>query len=365
MNTPISVYNSTFPPCITQLPCIRQRVFYTCDKISQSFRRLLSILKNLKDLVDWDIATMAPSCRFYAKRFPQVDEVIMVNVRSIAEMGAYVSLLEYNNIEGMILLSELSRRRIRSINKLIRVGRNECVVVIRVDEEKGYIDLSKRRVSQEEMAQCEEKFAKAKAVNSILRHVAHLLEYQHDEQLEDLYVRTAWAFDDEKPGSAYEMFKKAVSEPNVLDKLTLTDQEKEVLLANIRRRLTPQAVKIRSDIEVACYGYEGIDAVKGALRKGLALTTEDMPIKINLIAPPLYVMTTQTLERTEGVLLLQKAINAIKEDIEEGGGVFNVQMAPKVVTDTEEMELAKQLEKLEAANREVDGDDDYDEEETK
>ena len=32
----------------------------------------------------------------------------MVNARSIAEMGAYVSLLEYN-IEGMILLSELSR----------------------------------------------------------------------------------------------------------------------------------------------------------------------------------------------------------------------------------------------------------------
>jgi translation initiation factor 2 alpha subunit (eIF-2alpha) len=36
-------------------------------------------------------------------------------------MGAYVSLLEYNGIEGMILLSELSRRRIRSITKLIKV----------------------------------------------------------------------------------------------------------------------------------------------------------------------------------------------------------------------------------------------------
>ncbi len=61
----------------------------------------------------------------------------MVNVRSIAEMGAYVTLLEYNSIEGMIMLSELSRRRIRSINKLVRIGRNECVVVIRVDETKG------------------------------------------------------------------------------------------------------------------------------------------------------------------------------------------------------------------------------------
>jgi hypothetical protein len=37
----------------------------------------------------------------------------------------------------MILLSELSRRRIRSVQKIIRVGRNEVVVVMRVDPEKG------------------------------------------------------------------------------------------------------------------------------------------------------------------------------------------------------------------------------------
>ena len=60
-----------------------------------------------------------------------------MNVRQVAEMGAYVKLLEYDNIDGMILLSELSRRRIRSIQKLVRVGRNEVVVVLRVDKEKG------------------------------------------------------------------------------------------------------------------------------------------------------------------------------------------------------------------------------------
>lgn len=83
------------------------------------------------------LTKMPFSCRFYKHKYPEIDDVVMVNVRSIAEMGAYVNLLEYNNIEGMILLSELSRRRIRSINKLIRVGRNECVVVIRVDKDKG------------------------------------------------------------------------------------------------------------------------------------------------------------------------------------------------------------------------------------
>lgn len=75
--------------------------------------------------------------RYYEKSLPDVDEVVMCQVKQIAEMGAYVKLLEYDNADGMILLSELSRRRIRSIQKLIRVGRNEVVVVLRVDKEKG------------------------------------------------------------------------------------------------------------------------------------------------------------------------------------------------------------------------------------
>lgn len=37
-------------------------------------------------------------------------------------------------MQGMILLSELSRRRIRSIHKLLRVGRKEIVMVIRCDK---------------------------------------------------------------------------------------------------------------------------------------------------------------------------------------------------------------------------------------
>jgi translation initiation factor 2 subunit 1 len=77
------------------------------------------------------------NCRFYEKKYPEIDSLVMVNVTQITEVGAYVKLLEYDNIDGMIPLSELSRRRIRSIQKLIRVGRNEVVMVVRVDKEKG------------------------------------------------------------------------------------------------------------------------------------------------------------------------------------------------------------------------------------
>lgn len=110
-------------------------------------------------------------------------------MKNIAEMGAYVALLEYNNIEGMILLSELSRRRIRSISSLIKVGRQEPVMVLRVDKEKGYIDLSKRRVSEEDVAACEERYNKSKLVHSIMRHVAETMEADVEVNLQGtIYV---------------------------------------------------------------------------------------------------------------------------------------------------------------------------------
>lgn len=232
---------------------------------------------------------MALTSRFYSEKYPEIEDVVMVNVLSIAEMGAYVHLLEYNNIEGMILLSELSRRRIRSINKLIRVGKTEPVVVIRVDKEKGYIDLSKRRVSAEDVEKCTERFAKAKAVNSLLRHVADILGYDSSSKLEELYQKTAWYFEKKYNNKtvAYDIFKQSVTDPSVFDECELDEKTKEVLLSNIRRKLVSPTVKIRADIECSCYGYEGIDAVKAALRTGLDLSTEELPIRINLIAPPL------------------------------------------------------------------------------
>ena len=34
------------------------------------------------------------------------------------------------------------------------------------------------------------------------------------------------------------------------------------------------------DIDVACYHYEGIDAVKAALKAGLEVSSEEMPVKV-------------------------------------------------------------------------------------
>merc|ERR1712173_186646 len=86
-------------------------------------------------------------------------------------MGA---LQEYSNREGMLMMSELSSRRVRSIYKLVRIGKIYTLMVHAVNEEKGFIDLSKKRVeaTPEERQAYDDKFNNAKALNSIIRHIS-------------------------------------------------------------------------------------------------------------------------------------------------------------------------------------------------
>lgn len=84
---------------------------------------------------------------------------------------------------------------------------------------------------------------------------------------------------------------------------------------------------------------------------------------LKCIIRPILVMTTSTPEKTDGLKALDVAIEKIKETIISLGGVFNIQMAPKVVTATDEAELARRMERAEAENAEIADDDAEDDEE--
>lgn len=75
-------------------------------------------------------------------------------------------------------------------------------------------------------------------------------------------------------------------------------------MATIARRLTPQAIRLRADIELTCYTPQGIDAIKKALRKGEKESTEQVPIKAKLVAPPLYVLSTSSGDKVCSALCL-------------------------------------------------------------
>jgi len=269
-------------------------------------------------------------CRMYKAEFPEVDDMVMVRVNRINEIGAFVSLLEFNDKEGIILLSELSRRRMRSINKHIRVGKKEVLQVLRVDKEKGYIDLSKKNLKEEDIVECTQRFQKSKTVHSIMTHVAELQQPETAHTLEELYQMVAWPLY-EKYVHAFESFKRAAAGDEIFEGITAPEEIKDNILKTIQHRLGSQPVKIQADIQVTCFSYEGIDAIKPALRAGQACGSADSPVRIQLVCSPEYILVTSSTDHERGIAILKKSIDSIQAEIKKHGGDCVIKTEPRVV----------------------------------
>eukprot|EP01065_Artemidia_motanka_P001460 TRINITY_DN10653_c0_g1_i1.p1 TRINITY_DN10653_c0_g1~~TRINITY_DN10653_c0_g1_i1.p1 ORF type:complete len:331 (+),score=133.04 TRINITY_DN10653_c0_g1_i1:77-1069(+) len=301
-------------------------------------------------------------CRYYEQRYPDMEDLVIVKVRTIQPTAAYCNLLEYGNVEGMIPLSEVSRRRIRSIGKHLRVGKTEVVQVFRVDKEKGYIDLSKKKVTEDDIRRAEERYNNAKAVHSIMSHAGVVWSQQPEcdvENLEQLYERVAWPLA-RKYGSAHEAFKIANASPDkVFAPLELHPKLRDLFVKDIQERLKANPHRVRADIELTCFAYEGIDAVKEVLLEGQSsVGTETCPLKVTLTSCPAYVLRTQSLDRDEAFRVIESAIQKMTEMIKARGGNLKVAKPP---TETSEDQRDKKAEDG-ASDSEQDDDSDSDDE---
>jgi translation initiation factor 2 subunit 1 len=237
-------------------------------------------------------------------------------------------------------------------------------------------------VSPEDVVKCEERYNKSKMVHSILRHVAEKTKVP----IEDLYKTIGWPLN-KKYGHSIDAFKLSItyvllppspflsppntrnargshygyelsSNPSVWEDLNFPNEVvRQELTSYISKRLTPAPTKVRADVEVTCFGYEGIDAVKTALRAAEAKNTPEAQVKVKLVSPPLYVLTSQCIEKATGIVTLEEAIKEIDASIKAAGGGCAVKMAPKAVTENDDAELQALMDKRERENQEVSGDE--------
>ena len=85
--------------------------------------------------------------------------------------------------------------------------------------------------------------------------------------------------------------------------------------------------------------------------------SEDQPIAIKLIAPPLYVLSCTMFDREAGVRVLTHAIEIIAAEIRRRGGECKVNQEPHATTPEEESKLIATYSELQRQSEMVDGDD--------
>ena len=118
--------------------------------------------------------------------------------------------------------------------------------------------MSKRRVSAEDIVRCEECYNKSESVHLIMRHVAA----RTTRSIPRLYKDIGRPLK-RKYGHANDAFKLSIPNHDVRNNVTFPNEAVEGELQScISKKLTPHPTKARADVEVTCFNYDGIDAIK-------------------------------------------------------------------------------------------------------
>jgi len=84
---------------------------------------------------------------WHSNKFPKADDLVIGYIKSIEDGGIKIRILDYMSIEGYMPFQELSKRRVYSIRSLFKEGQIKPLLVLAVDESKGFVDLSNKYVS--------------------------------------------------------------------------------------------------------------------------------------------------------------------------------------------------------------------------
>jgi len=84
------------------------------------------------------------------QELPERGEIVLTTITKIMDHGAYVTLDEYDDLQGFLHISEIAPGWIRSISRFVKNGEKKVLLVKRVGGERSDIDLSLKQVSTDQ-----------------------------------------------------------------------------------------------------------------------------------------------------------------------------------------------------------------------
>jgi translation initiation factor 2 subunit 1 len=257
---------------------------------------------------------------FKKAEWPEPGDLVLTSVQRIADYGAYVILDEYGK-EGLLHVSEVSSGWVRNIRDFAREGQKVILKVLRVNIEKGQVDLSLRRVSKRERREKALSWKRERKAESLLRSVSEKLNMPAEE----LYAKTGTLIE-EKFGGLYEGLETAARDgPDPLIEAGVPQDTATTIADIAKEKIRLPMVKIKGTIELQCMKPNGVDHIRDALMNAQKMEKpEGTKIHVYVVAAPKYALEVQAKDYKEAESILQKVSEtAIKTITTAGGtGVF-------------------------------------------
>ncbi|MAG50923.1 translation initiation factor IF-2 subunit alpha [archaeon] len=255
---------------------------------------------------------------FYKKLgFPEEGELVLCTIKKILPNSVFADLDEYQNKEGMIHLSEISAGRIRNIRDYVKENKKIICKVLRTNKERGYIDLSLRRVSLSMRKKKNTECKQEQKAEKILETVAKKLK----TDLKDIYQRAGNRIIKEYD-LIYPCFQEVSKKgEDVLKEIEIPNDISKVLAEVIKEKIKPTKFKISSTLTLRSYKSDGIEIIKQALLK---VKSSKYKIDIVYIGAPNYKITITGQDYKELEKVMKETTDLIINTIEanEGEGII-------------------------------------------
>ncbi len=247
--------------------------------------------------------------------YPEVGYLVIATIENVTDYGAYAKLDEYGK-RGLLHVSEISSSWIRNIRDFVRENQKMVLKVLRVDPEKGHVDLSLRRVTKRERIEKIKSWKKDRKADALLRGVADKLQMPAEE----VYAK-AGAQLEEKFG-LYEGFERLVKEgPDVLTKLGVAEDMANAFAQVAEERIKVKLVKVRGTIEVRCMKPNGVKCIQDAFTAAKkSEKPRDAKIDFYVIAAPHYSVDVAADNWKRAEEVLQKVSAAVVDNVTKAGG---------------------------------------------
>ena len=250
--------------------------------------------------------------------FPEPGELVIATVNKVTDYGAYLGLDEYGGAEGFLHISEVSTSWVRNIRDFVRPGQKLVLKVLRVNKERGHIDLSLRRVSGKERQDKLVEWKKSKKARMLVEMAGEKLGVDNLEA----FTLEHLAKLEEKFPSAYAALEEfAEKGESVGLKLGIKPEVSRVLAEIAWLKVKPPTVKIKGVFHLSCPGPRGIEAVKDSLLSCKASKKlRKVKIEMYTAGAPKYVVEVVAKNWKEAERALEELVDCVLARIKKHGG---------------------------------------------
>ena len=249
------------------------------------------------------------------QELPEIGEIVIATITKVSDHGAYVTLDEYNGIQGFLHVSEIAPGWVRKVTKYVKEGEKKVLLIKKVQATRGEIDLSLKQISKEQRKKKlldVKRFEKEQGILKNIQEKAKLTSKQI-ESIEDKLLS--------KYDSIYDaIIDIATKNKEALENLEITEEIKTVI-EDISTKIKLPSVEIRGILELTNNKSNGIEVIRKILLD-IIKENNNSKIEISYIGAPKYRVGIIAQDFKTAEKILKPILEKIEKNTKKQGGGY-------------------------------------------